>query len=167
MTTTVNVRDLINFIDFCAGRGNTDFTESMIESLNNFPMELQLKIMSPETRILSYIRNKTPELCRLAVAENPSALQFVPEELITTELCRLAVENCGTALHLVPKSMITPELCRLAVDNYGNSLEYVPEKFRTSEVCGTAVRKSKWAIKFVPDNLKTLEFMRTNYQETC
>jgi hypothetical protein len=104
---------------------------------------------------------KTPELCKLAVERNETALLHVPENLKTPELCKIAVEQCGSALDYVPEALKTPELCMIAVENYGVALEHVPETLKTSDLCKIAVENEGYALEYVPNQKSFL----TTYPE--
>ena len=96
----------------------------------------------------------TPELCKLAIEEDGSAIEYVPNELITPELCRIAVEESMYALKYVPDEFKTPELCKFAVEKDGRALYYVPDELKTLELCKLAVKKNSFMLKYVPVHLK-------------
>ena len=136
-----------------------ELNDEITEALNNFSIELQIECIKKCPHFLKYITVKTPELCRLAVENHGSALQFVPEHMKTPELCRLAVANYGFALNSVPEHMKTPELCRLAVKINGCSIDIVPKNLITPELCRLAVEKDQIALYYVPKDFKTPEFV--------
>jgi len=126
-----------------------------------------------------------PELCTLAVQQNKSTLEFVPDELKTVELCELAVrhngyllsevpthmrtkkmceiavQTCGGALAFIPESLRSPELCEIAVKLFGSALQYVPLEHRSIDLCTHACRRNGDALEFVP-----MELIH-NYPELC
>ena len=55
------------------------------------------------------------------------ALEWVPKHLVTPELCKIAVAQNGLALLSVPEHLRTPELCKLAVTENGQAILYVPD----------------------------------------
>jgi hypothetical protein len=94
-------------------------------------------------RALKYVKNKTNDLCMIAVEQNGMALKYV--ETQTEELCRLAVINCGSALQYVKNQ--TYDICLNAVKNDGYALEFVENQ--TEEICIAAVRNIGIMLQFV------------------
>ncbi|MEK7071146.1 MAG: hypothetical protein AAB966_05025, partial [Patescibacteria group bacterium] len=67
-TCIVKIKDLDNLIKFTAEMRLSVMSESKIESLNNFPIELQSRLFSYDITLFESIRTKTPELCSIAVS---------------------------------------------------------------------------------------------------
>ena len=116
--------------------------------------ELVKDILNVNGRLIAGIppTNKNyNELCKIAVSQNSSALDYVPEELRTPELYKIAVSQDSLALRLIPQELRTPELCKIAVSQNGEALDYVPYKLHTPELCKIAVSNNGWALQYVPD----------------
>ena len=75
---------------------------------------------------------KEEEICKLAVQQYGSALQFVKNQ--TEDICKLAVQQDGYVLQYVKNQ--TEEICKLAVQQNGWALYYV--KNQTEEICKLA-----------------------------
>jgi len=98
----------------------------------------------------------TPEVCRVAVANDWQAIQFVPLPLRIKQLCREAMElSEGSAVFYLPKDLMTPEFL----------LSYTPYLPRivfllggvglTEEVLIEAVKQDWLSILSVPSDKRT------------
>ena len=101
-------------------------------------MDYLLTSIKTNHLVFNYCKNKTDEICRLAVQQNGYVLYYVEDQ--TDELCRLAVQQTGYALKYVKNQ--TDELCRLAVQRSGHALQCV--KNQTDEICRLAVQKDRY-----------------------
>ncbi|MBS0626747.1 MAG: DUF4116 domain-containing protein [Verrucomicrobia bacterium] len=81
--------------------------------INELSVEDSIRLVQNSLWIFPYVKEQTPELCKIAVKQNGWALQFVKEQ--TPELCKLAVQQNGMALQFVKEQ--TPELCEITVKN--------------------------------------------------
>lgn len=77
-----------------------------------------------------YVKDKTPEICKLAVCQDGLALAKIPKEKRTPELCMLAVKKNGMALDHVPNQ--TFSICMAAVRSDPNAFRYVSFEHRHS-----------------------------------
>ena len=82
------------------------------------------------------------ELCKLAVQQNGSSLEYVKEQ--TDEICKLAVQQSGSSLKYVKPELMNEEICKLAVRQNGNALHYVKPELMNDEICKLAVKKMVW-----------------------
>ncbi len=106
-------------------------------------------------------RKRTPELCRIAVEQNPMALKFVPHHLRTAKMCIDAVSRDPVALQYVPYDMITPAMAKEAVSKVGWMLYYVPRHLKTYRLCWTALKVDISVIEdAIPRELQTVKFFR-------
>jgi hypothetical protein len=103
------------------------------------------------------------ELCVVAVAENPDALQYVPDVLREKFFNKTGAikwkdvikEIGGGILEYIPEKAKTEKLCILAVKDNGRALEYVPENYKTEEMCSAAVKSNGSALEYVPKKYRT------------
>lgn len=93
---------------------------------------------------LQYIRNQTPELCKLCVETDGSLLRYIRNQ--TPELCLIAVRRKGEFNFSYVKNQ-TPEICLEAVKAYGLALKYVKEQ--TLEICREAMKWDRSCIEYV------------------
>ena len=100
-------------------------------------------LLTIDGNLIEYVKEQTPELCKLAVEQNWKTLQYVKEQ--TEELCLAAVKQNGRVLEFVKNQ--TPEICLEAVKQNGLALHYVKEQ--TPELCLAAVKQDGWALRFV------------------
>ncbi len=103
-----------------------------------------------------FIKNKTHNICKLAVEYNGMLLEYVPKEikeLKDNELCEIAVRNEGLALKFVDDQ--TDKICELAVQNNGMALQFV--KDQTDKICELAVQQNYNAFDFVELPTKKLK----------
>ena len=120
-----------------------------------------------------YPKFVTPDICRYAVKQDPSAaavashllpkmveefmaidyrsFRYIPDELKTFDICEEAIrEDAVFSLGSVPRDVITPELCELAVSINPLALGAVPEGLRTDALCAEAVKRNGLTLAFVP-----------------
>jgi hypothetical protein len=93
--------------------------------------------------LLKYVKNKTPELCLLAVQKDGDNLLYVEDQ--TDEICLEAVKQNGMALRYVINK--TYEICLEAVKQNGTALLYIDDQ--TEEMCLTAVTTNGTSLKYV------------------
>lgn len=74
----------------------------------------------------------------------------IPYKERTEELCRIAIDYNGSYLLYVPNILKTQSLCWNAVRNNARSLEYVPIGLKTFDLCKMAYKKNKSSEKFIP-----------------
>jgi len=108
---------------------------------------------------LSFVpyRDRTSELCKMAVTKYPTALKYVPNDIqdeFSDELLVDIMRRDGNALGDVKEGRITPAMSIAAVKQNGMALEHVPMEQRTWDLCLVAVRENAAAIWHVPYNLR-------------
>ena len=77
---------------------------------------------------LYYVKNKTPEICEIAVKTNGIALEYIEPQNQTLEICRLAVIQNGYALKFVLEQYQTPEICDIALRQSQHLSQYIKNK---------------------------------------
>lgn len=80
--------------------------------------DVALMILKKDGHALKYIKKfATEEMIRIAVENEPLALQHVPKPFQNYELAKSAVSRNGDALQFVNHDLFTDELIELALDN--------------------------------------------------
>lgn len=117
---------------------------------------------------------RTPEVCMIALEQNPYALKFVPDPTLDMYLLGLkedytilrkiqekmpealdadaymrAVRNNPHCFKDVPDEFKTEAMCLHAVRHHGDGIGYVPKSLATEEMCVEAVRNQAMAINSV------------------
>lgn len=80
-------------------------------------------------------KQQTPEMCKVAIHQNPNALQYASKKCIDINICLDAVKRNGKLFIHVPDNFKTEEMCLLAVKTDSTLIENVPAKLRTKEIC--------------------------------
>lgn len=93
---------------------------------------------------------QTPELCLIAVTQNPFAIKHIINQ--TPELCLVAVTKAPLVIRYVIDQ--TPELCMIAVQQDGFALVHI--KIKTPELYWAAVQQCGYAIMYVKDQTPEL-----------
>jgi len=84
-------------------------------------------------------RNQTPEMVKIAVEADGTAIKSVSKKLLTYELCKMAVAQNGMAIKYVPEQMLNDEIVQLAVENNGLVLYHIEGRI-TKQLAILAVR---------------------------
>uniref|UniRef100_A0A6C0ADF4 DUF4116 domain-containing protein n=1 Tax=viral metagenome TaxID=1070528 RepID=A0A6C0ADF4_9ZZZZ len=90
-----------------------------------------LKEIKKNPLSLEFVKNKTQELCDLAVYNNIVAFLYVPSEFMTNEMLEYVIKKNPFLLEIIPENKQTSNLCELAMDLNIKSYEYVCDKLRT------------------------------------
>jgi hypothetical protein len=93
---------------------------------------------------------QTDEICKLAIQNNPYALQFVNNQ--TNDLCKYAVSINGMVLKYVQHR--TDDICEIAVNQNGLSLIYVLNK--TDKICQIALKQNELSSRFIKKTIQPL-----------
>ena len=93
---------------------------------------------------LRYVKEQTPELCKMAITKNGLALEYVKKEQ-APKLCEIDVNQNGYALELIKEQ--TPELCEIDINQNGYALELVKEQI--PELCKMASQQNHYVFEFV------------------
>jgi hypothetical protein len=102
--------------------------------------EMQLSVVSKDGMLLRFITDQTPDICEVAVQNNPMALQYVREQ--TPELCLNAIRDNGLALEHVRD--YTEALGNVAVAQNGLALRFIQRQ--TVHQCRVAIRQNTKAV---------------------
>ena len=82
----------------------------------------------------------------MAVLENPVAIQYISKER-TDEICKIAVKRNGHMLSYLTEDDQTEEICKLAVYENWRALQFVIHQ--TEDICRCAVNHSREALQYV------------------
>uniref|UniRef100_A0A6C0EBD2 DUF4116 domain-containing protein n=1 Tax=viral metagenome TaxID=1070528 RepID=A0A6C0EBD2_9ZZZZ len=125
------------------------------------------KVVPNTEHIFKFVKNKTDELCKLAVSIDGASMIYIddPSEELKFmafekspwiynkiknppyELSKLAVALSDYNFKYIPKEHKTYELCNDALNENGMNLKYIDDQ--TDELCEIAVRNNGLAIQFV------------------
>ena len=94
-------------------------------------------------------KEQTIDICKMAIRQNPLALQFVSRKCLDSKMCLAAVKKDGQAFRYVPSQFITRKMCELAVEADPELLNNVPENFRTLRICINAIKKDVSTLSYV------------------
>lgn len=94
-------------------------------------------------------KEQTVDICKIAIRQNPLALQFVSRKCLDSKMCLAAVKKDGRAFRYVPSQFVTRRMCELAVEANPEFLNDVPEDFRTLKICISAVKKDVNALSYI------------------
>ncbi len=97
-----------------------------------------------------YKKDQTPEMCKVAINQNPKALLYASKTCIDKKTCLVAVKKNGNVFRYVPSKFFTIKMCLLAVQTNPDLLNYVPDNWRTREICLLAVTKKPGTLYYVP-----------------
>ena len=97
---------------------------------------------------LKWVTYQNHSLCKIAVTDEPMALEYVEPQLQTYEICMLAIERCPAAIMHVKHQ--SPEICKSALELSGLALKHV--KNHTIELCQIAMNQTPGALKFIKFN---------------
>lgn len=92
---------------------------------------------------------QTVENCKIAVDQNPLALQFVSGKCMDSDLCLAAVKKDKQAFRYVPSQYVTKKMCELAVEVDPELLSNVPESLKTTAICLKAIKKDVGTLSYV------------------
>lgn len=99
------------------------------EFLNDFA----IKVLTVDGRLCRAIIDKlTIDLLELAVKTTPSALQYIPSDLMTPTMVLNALSKDGEVIQYVPYHLLSRELVFLALSNdrFGFVFECLPDNFK-------------------------------------
>lgn len=96
--------------------------------------EFVRKVLSIDGKQCRAIIDKlSPELLELAVETAPSAIQYIPSDLITPKMVCNALSKDGEVIQYIPSNLLSSELVFLALSNdrFGFVFECLPDAFKT------------------------------------
>lgn len=79
-------------------------------------------IVSVDGRALRFVKEKTEELCKLAISNYPKALRYVPASLQTEEICLLAITQEPSTLTFIKHSSIINKSVKGMVPAYNDPI---------------------------------------------
>lgn len=94
-------------------------------------------------------KDQTTDICKIAIKQNPLALQFASRKCIDSTICLSAVKENGRVFRFIPKQIITEQMCILAIESEPELLNNIPEKFRTPQICIKALEKKVNVLSYV------------------
>lgn len=97
---------------------------------------------------ICYINNRTAEMNLLAVRKKGTAIAWLSDKEKTPEICRVAVEQDGRNIRLVPREKRTVELNLLAVQNTWKALAFLEYDEQDMGLVYTALKQSLDAIEY-------------------
>lgn len=115
-------------------------------------MEDIIKKLNEDGLLLKHIPKKeqTQEICKVAINQNPNALQYASKKCIDAKTCLEAVKRDGNIFRYVPDRLKTKHMCWLAVNIDPNLLDKVPDRLKTKEICLSSVTKDPLTLLHTP-----------------
>ncbi|SHE68571.1 DUF4116 domain-containing protein [Anaerotignum propionicum] len=115
-----------------------------------------LKNLKNDGRLLKKISKKeqTLEMCKVAISQNPKALQYASRKCIDAKICLNAVKKDGNVFKCVPNQFITKKMCLLAVQADPNLLYSVPVEWRTKAIYLVALTKKAEVLSHIPHEIR-------------
>lgn len=108
------------------------------------------------------LKDRTEELCKIAVRQNPKALEFVPPKWQSESLCKRALKEDPTVFSFIKEKALSESLCRYAVKQDYSLLGKMEQRYQTPKVCRAALEKSIEALQFVPSYLINTLYQRNS-----
>ena len=90
-------------------------------------------------------------MCDKIVNTHSSAMQFVPECIMTQQMCDKAFNKSFLALFYVPDQYKTQEICNSIISDDPFSVRYVPDQYKTRKMRDKTFDDCLAALKLVPD----------------
>jgi len=127
-------------------------------------LEADFEETFPFSEALKYIPAKNwndKEFCARAVTRNGLSLEFVPDKLKTLELSIIAVSQNRSASDFVPEAQRSEiyrdkDLCLKIVTEDGNNIKHIPQEYHSEELWLAAIEHGlSFADTGVPEEYKT------------
>lgn len=96
---------------------------------------------------------QTLEMCKVAINQNPKALQYAARKCIDEAICLTAVKKDGNVFRYVPEKFKSEEMCLLAIGANVTLIDRVPSKWRTKELCLLAIQSKIETLKYAPHEM--------------
>ena len=130
---------------------------------------LELFYEEPCERTLRKIskRDQTPDIVRLAIENDGTAIKSVSMKLITDNLCGIAVSQNGLALRYISEKhlkYLNQKLCKIAVENNGRAIKYVPTKYIDKEMIAAAIFSEPLSIEYIPQSKRTKKLCMSAFE---
>lgn len=119
-----------------------------IKYVKNQPESMCFMAIEYDPDNLCYINNRTAEMNLLAVRKKGTAIAWLSDKEKTPEICRVAVEQDGRNIRLVPREKRTVELNLLAVQNTWKALAFLEYDEQDMGLVYTALKQSLDAIEY-------------------
>lgn len=119
-----------------------------IEYVKNQPESMCWMAIEADPDNLCYINNRTAEMNLLAVRKKGTAIAWLSDKEKTPEICRIAVEQDGRNIRFVPREKRTVELNLLAVQNTWKALAFLEYDEQDMGLVYTALKQSLDAIEY-------------------
>ncbi len=98
-------------------------------------------------------KEQTLEMCKVAISQNPKALQYASKKCIDAKICFDAIKKDGNVFPYVPEQFITEKMCLLAVQADAELLIYVPSAWKTQKICLLAVTNKPRTFLYIPQKI--------------
>jgi hypothetical protein len=148
-------------------------------SIKNLDMwddyEFCKKLVKTDPCNIRYVKNKSHEICKLAVESNAYAIDYLNQKCQTDEICMLAIKTyLNSFVNIRNKTL---ELCNYVLVRDGLLLRYI--KNQTEEMCELAIKNNPSAFEFVKNKTPKLcnmaiskdgnliRFVKIQTQEIC
>jgi hypothetical protein len=139
-----------------------------IQEYNNIEIAITYyrEALKQNGKAIKYIldQNQTPELCMLAVEQDPFAICYIKPEKHTKRLCEIAVMQNHMTLPYVAEIYKTNELYIIALKQCWHVICDIPPKKLTEEMCMIALKQSILAFTSIPKELMTYEICKMAYE---
>ena len=93
-----------------------------------------------------------------SVQKNPHRLKNVPNYLRVKELCMIAVLQEGSTIQYVPENIIDQHMCDVALNNNNSAIPYIPIRFLTADICFQIIKKEWVCAASIPFKKMPNEF---------
>lgn len=135
----------------------TTIAKGLLLRINNVPLDLQTEefytfLIENYADVIDFIevKDRTYNMCKIAIICNPLLLKYIPEEHRDYELIVLALSQNGVVLQYIKPENRTEEFCSIAFESNSRSLRVIPEIYITYEMCVKAVIDNMYSIHYVP-----------------
>lgn len=111
-------------------------------------------LLESESFIEDEFLNETE--CKRLVHKCGMVVEYLPEEFLTPEVCKLAVRNDPAAISEVPVGLLDDETIMKAIVQAPSLLSFVPNERKTPELCAVAVMIDPLSIRYVPHSIEEI-----------
>ena len=115
---------------------------------SDIPLEEELKQNGMLLRRLP-AKERSEELCWIAVRQNPQAIKLVPAKLQSESLCEYAIERDPSTFWLIASSAMSDNVCMFAMKQDESLFAQMEDKHKTENVCRFALSASLHALKYI------------------
>jgi len=133
-----NIRPLTEIFAGMSDEKIWDILKQNKRAINYVPFTVMIMAIKQNCEIFKriYRKYRTLEVCMEAIKHDGLLLRYVEEEIKITspELCEIAVNQNPLALQYVPLPLRSLELCTNAITQNGNAIKYVPTEIQSPEL---------------------------------